>query len=1279
MELELEADRLVNGEARADSFVYKGIRSGPVEVIDTPGAGRRQFVSVNGLAEVVDNFDGTGGYLNTEVRTHKGAGTKSGGFYPGVDLIRTVRFQRSALPGGGDELTVEQIDADGTETTVFENPSATGDWSLLTDADQRKESRIESVNGALRTVVREVRSGTNELLEKIQETFTTFAWGEELTQEINDPDGEALTTIWTYETNSAANGYGLVTSMVDGDGYWERYTYYADGRREKTISQYLAAAVGAAESASRVRTTLTNGEDRTEIESVLGQEVSRRYVIRTTVGATTTERDEVCTVPGAAAGDPGNLVTTTVYRRDGKDVTRPDGTLVKTTIAPGTGGGETTTIEEGAASGGAVTDGTRTVVVSDGRGNELQRSVTDIASSTAILDDVATATDRFGRPTAISHLNGTTEGKTYGCCGIETWTDIEGIETVYGYDAFGNVDSETRAGITIGRTYDALGRLRLQTRTGTDNVPITIGGSNYTVAGRETLRHTILGDIGITDLPTGSNTWTRTETLPENATRITKRTSDGLVLEVSGTAEYPRTFDYEVASGLRSVKETRVGEGGATSEWIRRTVDAAGRSVTTAYPDNAEAVSGYNSLGQLVSVVDPDGVVTLLGYNARGEQESVTLDINRNGTTDADEPSATTTRSVVAGKLQTKVTESSNSGPITASVVDQSVDSLNRSASAYGQRSSVAVALSAATQTRTETTTLPDLSTVTRTFVDGRLASEPHAGGGKVARSVSYQYDGRGRLWKINDARTGTTELTYYETDLLHTVGKGNRTSSYDYNDLGQRTDELLPGNRTVVRGYRPTGEVTSVSGTAEYPLTYDYDPQGRLETMTTSAGTTTWEYHPQRGWLDHKKDATQKPVDYTYTAAARTRTRQWARGVTTTYGYDDGGRLETIDYSDDTPDVVLGYDARSQIDSVTDAAGSHTIGYSVTGAFASDTITAGLLDGVSVANGFDPLLRKSGFSAQVGTNTITSYGWQYDELSRLETITAGTDTADYTYHPNSALLHTLTTKRSGTTRLTTTRGFDNFDRLESNIAVPSGGGSVGTTYLYDAAGNRERATLPDATYWSYDPNDRGEVEGGTKKLANDTALSGYAFGYQFDGIGNRTSTTRNTHTATYTPTALNQYTDRTVPGFLDVLGKALPAATVTVNGQPTTRQGDGFFHGELTANNSASAVWQATTVTATDGVDQAEISGHLFLPATPEPFDYDDDGNLLSDGRWFYTWDGENRLESMVTRAEVAAVGAPRQRITFTYDYIGRTDQQKGRRLARRRVSRAVHAAVRV
>jgi YD repeat-containing protein len=79
---------------------------------------------------------------------------------------------------------------------------------------------------------------------------------------------------------------------------------------------------------------------------------------------------------------------------------------------------------------------------------------------------------------------------------------------------------------------------------------------------------------------------------------------------------------------------------------------------------------------------------------------------------------------------------------------------------------------------------------------------------------------------------------------------------------------------------------------------------------LHTNAGgsLTTWNYHTQRGFLLNKRDADGKGADYTYTLAGRLLTRDWERGVTTTYGYG-AGMLETTVYSDSTLGVTQTYD----------------------------------------------------------------------------------------------------------------------------------------------------------------------------------------------------------------------------------------------------------------------------------------------------------------------------------------------------------------------------------
>jgi len=63
--------------------------------------------------------------------------------------------------------------------------------------------------------------------------------------------------------------------------------------------------------------------------------------------------------------------------------------------------------------------------------------------------------------------------------------------------------------------------------------------------------------------------------------------------------------------------------------------------------------------------------------------------------------------------------------------------------------------------------------------------------------------------------------------------------------------------------------------------------------------------------------------------------------------------------------------------------------------------------------------------------------------------------------------------------------------------------------------------------------------------------------------------------------------------------------------------------------------------------------TGKVFVAPSTETFAHDADGNLTSDGRWTYSWDGENRLVQMIRDSD-SPTGA-RQKMVFEYDHQGR------------------------
>ena len=321
------------------------------------------------------------------------------------------------------------------------------------------------------------------------------------------------------------------------------------------------------------------------------------------------------------------------------------------------------------------------------------------------------------------------------------------------------------------------------------------------------------------------------------------------------------------------------------------------------------------------------------------------------------------------------------------------------------------------------------------------------------------------------------------------------------------------------------------------------------------------------------------------------------------------------------------------------------------------------LLDGLSVTNGYDQYLRRTNLILlNSSSDVLAATGYGYDSASRLQTVGSADGGVYYGYLANSPLVSTVVFQQSGNTRMTTTKSYDNLNRLKSVGSALSPGLVVNSGYTYNSANQRTGVTKADGSYWVYTDDALGQVQRGAKYFADNTIVPGQQFDYTFDDIGNRkTAKTggdqngQNQRTNEYTLKAngLNQYETRTRPttAYAEILGVAAAGTTVNVTAGSSTaaawRKGE-YFRRELAITDSGT-LWQGVTVN--DGT--TTTTGNLFLPATPENYTYDLDGNLTQDGRWDYLWDAENRLTRMTSRS-----GAPSgsvKRLEFVYDHQGR------------------------
>jgi RHS repeat-associated protein len=607
-------------------------------------------------------------------------------------------------------------------------------------------------------------------------------------------------------------------------------------------------------------------------------------------------------------------------------------------------------------------------------------------------------------------------------------------------------------------------------------------------------------------------------------------------------------------------------------------------------------------------------------------------------------------------------------------------------------------------------TTDPRTGESTQTYKTGTNLVEHQydARGEGNGRIASFEYDSMGRVTCQADASGHKTRTDYtLRGEAWHLWGNAT---------LPRQTEYDIFGMRRTLTTYRSSGDDPIWNGE-----TWPAEPP--------AGDVTTLDYDATSGLLWKQTDAKARIVEYTYDERGQLFERKWARKastaadseqITTTYSYkrtpigwpaieyyDGGSSPSKITYNDvgppeaGTPDVIYGpVDRLGNPSSVQDGAGLRTFNYdgakpwrglesvdlpagfygqrnfgrvretatnTSAGTYGEHTLATvkGRVAGFSLSipggSGVD-LMQQARFSSKgrlagVDLPIITrsfTYGYSADSnLLSGYSISDGGFAVSYGYEPHRDLM-TQISNRWGVLR---------------NISQYD--------YAYDVEGRRNTLTASGEvtqqehgsslfTGFAYDG--RGQLLAAKVGRGGDLLrpLPGRQFGFSYDTVGNRLTSTRTTlaDADSYTPNNLNQIEQRT-HRFLSVSGLATTLARVAVHDKLAARSGN-YWHALLPnpvapAGNAPGfvdgAVSAATLGTSSEGKDTAQTERRpLIFPPAVEELVYDDDGNLMSDGSYTYTWDAENRL-SIVEPKPVT--GAPashqRKRVTFRYDYLSR------------------------
>jgi RHS repeat-associated protein len=1295
----------------------------------------------------------TGGLTTSDVSVIRSNGTVQSVFAPQLSAnvvsnspyqYQIILYTNSTLTGTPDtiwtflnpdgasssnRLTVTKSTGGLTAEFDYAWSASLNGWSLTSEGGAKVEKRFNSTNGVLRTETHLIYDGASNLLFQETNIYQTFPWREQQIQHILGGGTNRLITAWSFYTNAVdTTNYGRLFQVVSPGNNWERYAYDTRGALSRKVTQYLDAPIPtttAQENTNRVMSSSyymdTDGfPSQGTTNSLNGQQLS--WTKLHFIGTETIEIKNQSSDPSYNSSYwLTNYTWTTItppFVGEPAEVLNPDGTVtVYFYQLSADGNFKTTTVATGQtdSSQSFIINGTETISVNNKAGAQLSQQTYDIASGLLTSSLTVLALDTRSRPTQVQYLDGTTETTVYGCCGIDSFTDREGVTTTYNYDPYTKqVTDTTRLGITTHNDYDAAGNLLQTKRIGTDTTQIIQNVSTYDTAGRLTSSTPASNGSGLNQTTTyseffdGSNHRINTTTYPDGGTRVETQYQDGAMLSVGGTAVFPLQYSYSMSTNTSKYGEVTkmIKLGGQTNEWTSTYQDALGRSFLTVYSAASGTPSSqsiFNTVGQLAEQIDPDGVTALYQYNGKGTLAYSATDMNGNNAIDF-----ATDR--ISGTVNDVTTDNgvtvSRSRSFVWNVNGSSVSNLVSTAetSADGLRSwniafNNGIGITNRSQTtfdpahgyRITTSTASDGSTSISTYQFGRLISvtSRDANGAQLGQIV-YGYDSHGRQNTLTDARNGTTISFFNNADQITAtlspspdgVQSGQVITNY-FDGVGRILRVALADSTSVTNVYYTNGLLQKTSGSRTYPVQYTYDTQGRMKTMTTwtnfaaaaGAAVTTWNYDGYRGFLTNKAYADGNGPIYTNTPGGRLSARIWKRTfkvhnssfpLETDYVYNQAGDLSAVSYTDSSPGLSYVYDRLGRQTVITNGSIVCTLAYNDAGELLTESYSGGPLNGLSVTNAYDNLLRRTAVALASQSATLTQYG--YDAASRLQTVSSGTSSATYTYLANSPLVSQITFASNGVTRMTTTKSYDNLNRLTAIQSAAGVSPVASFNYANNTANQRTSVTNTDNSYWVYQYDALGQVTSGKKYWADGTQVSGQQFTYNFDDIGNRKSTASggdssgsNLRSATYTNNALNQLVGRTVPGYLTVIGSANSNSTVTVNLQRANRYGN-YFSDELVVTNTSAAIWQPfTNVAVLNNTTNQDIlttnQGSGLVTKTPEIFGYDADGNLTNDGRFTYSWDDENRLTNITSQSAIPT--AAKYKLDMVYDYLGRRIQK--------------------
>jgi RHS repeat-associated protein len=502
--------------------------------------------------------------------------------------------------------------------------------------------------------------------------------------------------------------------------------------------------------------------------------------------------------------------------------------------------------------------------------------------------------------------------------------------------------------------------------------------------------------------------------------------------------------------------------------------------------------AGYNATGQLTSLTHSDGGILSLTYNAQGLVSAVT------------DPTGRVASYSYGASGQQLLSVTSVRGTTSYSYVT-------------GQTAAEEHALAAVTD--------PDGAQTHYTYdAQGRLTGLYQGTAASQIDPLSLGYTSPGGVTFTDASGSSTILFNQFGQPAVVTDALGHSTGA-TYDASGNLTGIKLPGGLTYVYAYDAQGNVTQMTDPLGQKTDFNYskdlnqltsytdakgnstayahDAQGNLTSISYADGShQNFSYDPL-GNLTESINARRQVIGNTYNSAGQVTKEVFDDGSLVNDTYDVHGNLITAALTDTQGNITtttLKYDAADRLIEVDQPGGLFLKFTYKPGGQRTRSVDQ---TGYTINYQYDSAGRLTGLT-DAGNNPIVTY--VYDTSGRLseKDLRNGTYTT-YQYDAAGELLHLIN---------------------HAPHPAPGQGGPVNSRfdYTYDALGEvATLATSDGAWLYSYDAD--GQLTHAVFTSNNTAVLPNQDLQYNYDALGNRTSTVINGVTTTYNANNLNEYT----------------------------------------------------------------------------------------------------------------------------------------------------------